>query len=203
MNLNVHVHEHHHCSKALAAQNALLNHLLERTDLLMSALETLTAAVATNKSAIASAITLLQGLKAALDAAILALPDTTALTALSDDLGTQDHDLAAAVLANTPTPVVVPPVPGASTTTLSANANPAAIGATVTLAATVSGANPTGTVSFLDGTSSLGIGSLTAGAATLDTTFTSVEPHNLTAEYSGNAANAPSTSNAVDLVVSQ
>ena len=49
-----------------------------------------------------SAIALLQGLKAQLDAAIAGLPDQTKLQALSDALDKDDADLAAAVVANTP-----------------------------------------------------------------------------------------------------
>jgi len=48
-----------------------------------------------------SAVTLLNGLKQALDAAI-ASNDPAALQALSDSLATSSNDLAAAVVANTP-----------------------------------------------------------------------------------------------------
>lgn len=68
----------------------------------MSALDELKAAVAAEDTEIASAITLLNGLKAALDAAI-ASGDPAALKALSDDIGAQTAALAAAVTANTPT----------------------------------------------------------------------------------------------------
>ena len=64
-------------------------------------LDDLKAAVANNTSVIGSAITLLQGLKAKLDAAI-ASGNPAALTALSAELGAQDTALAAAVTANTP-----------------------------------------------------------------------------------------------------
>ena len=49
-----------------------------------------------------SAIALLQGLKAQLDAAIAALPNQTQLQSLSDSLDTDTADMAAAVVANTP-----------------------------------------------------------------------------------------------------
>ena len=64
-------------------------------------LDDLKAAVANNTTAIGSAITLIQGLKAKLDAAI-ASGNPAALTALSAELGAQDTALAAAVTANTP-----------------------------------------------------------------------------------------------------
>ncbi len=79
--------------------------ILRRLDQLerhMSAeLDTLKAAVAAEDTAIASAITLLNGLKAALDAAI-ASGNPADLVALSTDIGNQTSALAAAVAANTP-----------------------------------------------------------------------------------------------------
>ena len=68
---------------------------------IMSALSDLQAKVAAEDTAIASAITLLNGLKAALDAAI-ASGDPAALAALSADIDAQTAALAAAVTANTP-----------------------------------------------------------------------------------------------------
>lgn len=65
----------------------------------MSALDTLKAEVAEQKTVIASAVTLLAGLKAKLDAAGT---DEAALAALSAELDTQTNALAAAILANTP-----------------------------------------------------------------------------------------------------
>ena len=64
-------------------------------------LDALKAAVARDTDVENSAITLLQGLKAALDAAIAA-NDPAALTALSASLGANSDALAAAVVANTP-----------------------------------------------------------------------------------------------------
>ena len=103
--LYVHLHVHEGESDfTKAALSAAITKLLHRSDLIMSALDTLTANVAANTSGIDSAITLLRGLKVALDEAITALPDTTALQALSDSLATDDAKLAAAVVENTPTP---------------------------------------------------------------------------------------------------
>ena len=64
-------------------------------------LDALTAAVQRNSDAEDSAITLLQGLKAALDAAI-ATGNPAALTALSTQIGAKTDALAAAIVANTP-----------------------------------------------------------------------------------------------------
>lgn len=59
----------------------------------------LTSQVSKNGEVIASAIVLIKGIKAKLDAAGT---DPVALKALSDSLGTQDNELAAAVAENTP-----------------------------------------------------------------------------------------------------
>ena len=64
-------------------------------------LDALKAAVARDTDVENSAITLLQDLKAALDAAIAA-NDPAALAALSASLGANSDALAAAVVANTP-----------------------------------------------------------------------------------------------------
>lgn len=64
-------------------------------------LDDLTAAVQKDTEVDQSAITLLNGLKAKLDAAI-ASGDPAALKALSDQLGSNADSLAAAVVANTP-----------------------------------------------------------------------------------------------------
>ncbi len=67
----------------------------------MAELDDLKTAVAKNKDVVDSAIVLIQGLKAKLDAAI-ASGDPAALKALSDSLGAEDQALADAVAANTP-----------------------------------------------------------------------------------------------------
>lgn len=64
-------------------------------------LDDLTAAVAAEDTVIDSAVTLLSGLKAALDAAI-ASGNPAALTALSTDIGNKSAALSAAITANTP-----------------------------------------------------------------------------------------------------
>lgn len=158
----------------------------------MNELDKLKNSVAANRSVIGSAISLLQAIKGALDQAGT---DPVALKALSDSLGKDDADLAAAILANTPTPPGQQT--GATTTTLVSSMNPAAVGAQVTLSARVAGQNAGGTVAFLDGTTSLGVGALTGGAAELVTTFADAGTHTLTAEYSGDVANAASVSDAL------
>ncbi|MBP7864540.1 MAG: Ig-like domain repeat protein [Acidobacteria bacterium] len=86
-----------------------------------------------------------------------------------------------------------------TTTSLGAAPNPSRVGQPVTFTATVtvnapgSGA-PTGTVTFLEGATTLGTGTLAGGAATLTTAALGVGPHTVTARYDGDAAFNPSTS---------
>ena len=72
---------------------------------------------------------------------------------------------------------------------LQSSANPALVQSSITLTATVSfgGGIPTGTVSFLDGTTVLGSGTITAGVATLTTSSLAAGSHSITAVYSGDA----------------
>lgn len=95
-----------------------------------------------------------------------------------------------------------------TTTTLTASPNPAAFGQQVTLAASVvptasGGPVPTGTVTFLDGSSQLGTAPLDAtGTATLQTASLSVGDHPaITAVYSGDSNYSASTSAPIDQVV--
>ncbi len=81
----------------------------------------------------------------------------------------------------------------ASTVTgLASTANPSIFGQPITLTATVGvltpgAGNPTGTVSFADGSTSLGTEPITGGQATITTAGLSVGPHNLTAAYNGDS----------------
>jgi hypothetical protein len=101
-------------------------------------------------------------------------------------------------------------MPGAianSTTTLNASPNPANVGATVSLTATITGSAPTGTVVFRDnGTAIAGCSSVTlAGSgntrtATCTTSFSSSGSHALTAAYAGDAGNSASSGAATETV---
>lgn len=91
-----------------------------------------------------------------------------------------------------PTTVVV----SASSTTLSK-------GQTATLTATVNPSAATGSVTFKDGTTTLGTGLLSAGKATLSlpSGFGSTGTHSITAAYQGAANYGPSTSSALKINV--
>lgn len=96
----------------LARIEAILGNLINLTTMehrIMSALDDLQAAVTAESTVIDSAVTLLGGLKAQLDAAIAA-GNPAALTQLSTDIGAATQKLADAVAANTPA-VPVTPVP--------------------------------------------------------------------------------------------
>lgn len=98
----------------------------------------------------------------------------------------------------------------ATSTLLTSNINPSAIGQTVTFTATVSisgggGVTPDGTVTFLDGANTIGSSNLTASGSSatgsLMISTLAQGPHSITAQYSGGIVNPqvqPSTSNTVN-----
>lgn len=105
-------------------------------------------------------------------------------------------------------PVAVTAAKGATVTTLAATPTTLTPGmaesftATITSTSTVTGATNsfTGTVVFYDGTSQLGMATVTPNAATLSNiTLTGATTHVITAVYSGDGNWAGSTSNAVTL----
>ncbi len=98
--MDIHVYVHSSQESALLTEiSNKLSKLLKKQETMSQELDDLTARVAANGDVQQSAITLLQGLKAALDAAGT---DPAALKALSESLGAQDQALADAIVANTP-----------------------------------------------------------------------------------------------------
>ncbi|HLJ94968.1 MAG TPA: Ig-like domain repeat protein [Gemmataceae bacterium] len=97
----------------------------------------------------------------------------------------------------------------ATTTVVTASANPSVFGQPVTFTATVSPVppitgTPTGMVTFQDGSTVLGMGTLTNGVATFTTTTPlSIGPHMITAVYNGDASFAGSTSPVLSQIVNQ
>ena len=87
--------------------------------------------------------------------------------------------------------------------TLISNNNPSDTGEIVLFTATVTGTGgpPTGTVTFRDGGSPIGSGTLAAGVATFSTTALSDGTHSITAFYSGDVTFAQSGSAALAQVV--
>jgi hypothetical protein len=71
----------------------------------------------------------------------------------------------------------------------------------ISLVATVTGFNPTGTVTFTTATATLGTANLTSGTATLPFAFTAPGTYAITAKYSGDIDNLTSASNTVTVTV--
>jgi large repetitive protein len=90
-----------------------------------------------------------------------------------------------------------------ATTTLTAPAA-SVYGAPITLSASVTGpgGTPSGTVTFLDGTTALGTAKLITGSATLSGLILAGGSHSLTVTYGGDLVFMPSTSGASSLAVS-
>jgi hypothetical protein len=101
---------------------------------------------------------------------------------------------------------VITVAPATTTTLATLPASSAPFGQTVTLTATVSSPTATGTVAFFDGTNSLGSAAVSGGspntatlalnASTLGSSL-AYGAHSFTAQYSGDANNAASTSSAL------
>ncbi len=121
--------------------------------------------------------------------------------------GNTDYTSAA---STTPAPVTVNPAN--TTTTLKSSLNPATFGQPITLTATVAGPAgapaPTGSVTFVDGSATLGTGTLTTTAgvtsATLNVSALAARSHPITASYAGSADySASSTSSTLTQVIKQ
>ena len=92
--------------------------------------------------------------------------------------------------------------PTTSTVTLTSLPNPSTFGTSVTLTATVpSGA--TGSVTFHEGATTLGTGTITGGLATLAISSLAGGTHSITAQYGGDTNYSGSVSTAVSQVVTQ
>jgi hypothetical protein len=89
----------------------------------------------------------------------------------------------------------------ATTTALSSNRNPSSSGQSVTFTATVTPSGATGTVTFKDGTTDLGTGSLSGGTAVFSTSTLSIGNHSITAVYSGDSGYSGSTSSVLTQTV--
>jgi Bacterial Ig-like domain (group 3)/Purple acid Phosphatase, N-terminal domain len=84
-----------------------------------------------------------------------------------------------------------------ATVILSSSLNPSDFGQMVKFTATVSSSGATGSVTFYDGSTSLGTATLSGGIAFVTTSSLTVGLHNITAVYGGNTTYASSTSNTV------
>ncbi|WP_341922218.1 Ig-like domain repeat protein [Polaromonas sp. YR568] len=80
-----------------------------------------------------------------------------------------------------------------SSTALTSSLNPGTAGQAITLTATVTGATPTGLITFKDGATTLGTATLSGGTATLNYSAWTAGAHSLSAVYAGDTNNATST----------
>jgi uncharacterized repeat protein (TIGR03803 family) len=88
----------------------------------------------------------------------------------------------------------IAPALSATTLDVSSSATTAYFGQAVDLTATISDPTATGTVTFQDGTTSLGVAPVKAGSATLTGLQLAVGTHSITAVYSGDITDGPGTS---------
>ena len=92
-----------------------------------------------------------------------------------------------------------------ATTTAVVVANPSTLGQSVTFTATVSSTSgtPSGTVTFKDGATTLGTGTLSGGTATYTTSALAVSAHTITAVYGGDTDFTGSTSSGLTQTVNK
>jgi Bacterial Ig-like domain (group 3)/FG-GAP-like repeat len=123
------------------------------------------------------------------------LPQDNALDYLSFSVG------AVVPLLNQTNPKPAAPTLVSSITGLAVSANTANENQQLTFTATVTGFNPTGEVSFVAGGTTLGSASIADGVATLAASFAAAGTYSVTAGYSGDSENLPSSSSAVSITV--
>ncbi len=98
-------------------------------------------------------------------------------------------------------PVVSVLVRTVTSVEVTASTETPAEGDEVTFTATVTGDNPTGTVEFFNGTTSLGTATIVDGEATITVDSLTLGTHAITAEFSGDSSNVGSTSSPSDVAV--
>ena len=86
-----------------------------------------------------------------------------------------------------------------TTTTLAVTPASGSLGDSISLTANISGNLPSGTVTFLDGTATLGTASVSGTSAVFTTSLLAVGAHVLSANYGGDVHNNPSSSTTVVL----
>lgn len=94
-------------------------------------------------------------------------------------------------------------VPAKSNLSLTSSEPVSSYGKPVTLSLKIDGAEPSGQVSFYDGTNLLGTSSINAGTASLSIASLAAGEHRLTASYAGDEFNLASTSNAVTQTIAK
>jgi hypothetical protein len=90
-----------------------------------------------------------------------------------------------------------------TTTTVASSLNPSTYQASVTFTATVSPADATGTVTFKNGSTTLGTGTLSGGVATYSTASLTIGSKSITASYGGDTNYNSSTSATLTQIVNK
>ncbi len=88
-----------------------------------------------------------------------------------------------------------------TTISIASDLNPSTAGQAITYTATLSDPSATGVVTFKDGATVLGTGTIASGAATFTTSALTVGSHLITGEYAGDGIYAGSTSSALSQTV--
>jgi hypothetical protein len=99
-------------------------------------------------------------------------------------------------------PVVVTVVKGAPAVAVTSSLNPSVVNQAVTFTASTP-TSATGTITFFDGATALGIGTLSNGLATLTTSTLIVGSHTITVSYGGDTNNNPATSAPLNQIVNK
>jgi len=86
---------------------------------------------------------------------------------------------------------------------LTSSANPSGLGSPVTFTATVTPSAATGTVTFKDGSTTVGTGTVSSGVATFTTSTLAIGSHSITAAYGGDSNYNSSTSTTLTQTVKQ
>lgn len=194
---------------------AQLDRMERKLDMADMTLDDVLADTTAERTEVDSLATLAAGIKAQLDQALAGQTLSPAAQAKVNKIFQNIEDnkaaISAAILANTPSTTTPPGTggTGVTSTAVTSSMNPATVGAPVTLSAVVSQATPaspvvppTGTVQFLSDGVAVGTGTLDAtGTATLAVSTLAAGTHAVTAVYSGDAANASSTSGALTQTV--
>ena len=111
-------------------------------------------------------------------------------------------------VTSTSTPLTQTVDQAATTSKVTSSANPSVFGQSVTFTATVKAVapgsgTPTGTVSFLDGSTTLGTGTLSGGTATFSISTLAAAAHSITVVYGGDTNFLTSTSSILTQTVKQ
>jgi hypothetical protein len=124
--------------------------------------------------------------------------------AVADFNGDTQPDMAVANEGSSAIAILLNNTRFVTTTTLASSPNPSLGGQTVVFSATISStkAGATGNVTFMDGTTSIGVAALNgSGVATLAISSLAVGSHNITAVYAGDTIHVGSTSGVLNQVV--